>query len=334
MPTDPASFWRNRPTLVTGGTGLLGSWMVRQLLAAGAKVVCLVREPSPEALSSTLLSRTEVVRGDIRDLTAVQRAMHDFEIATVVHLAGQAIVSKATRDPVSAFEANIQGTWVLLEACRHSPSVRQVLLASSDGVYGEWKQLPCTEDGPLLGRNPYGVSKVCAELIAQSYATTYQLPVVIARCGNFFGGGDLNFNRIVPGTIRSLYNNEAPVIRSDGRYVRDYLYIEDGVAAYMRLAECLAERPELAGQVFNFSNGSPISVIDMVRLILRVAGSKLEPRILSEVSNEVREQYASNEKAQKILEWSPRFSLEEGLRRTIDWYHQLFAAEAARERTP
>ncbi|GIV69765.1 MAG: CDP-glucose 4,6-dehydratase [Caldilinea sp.] len=322
-----SNFWRDRPVFVTGATGLLGGWLVKRLLEAGADVVCLVRDwvPQSELVQARLMERVKVVRGDVREQALLERALGEYEIDTVFHLAAQTIVGVANRNPVATFETNIQGTWSLLEACRRSPQVRQIVAASSDKAYGDQEVLPYTEEAPLQGRHPYDVSKSCADLIAHAYAHTFGLPVVITRCGNFYGGGDLNWNRIVPGTIRSVLRGERPVIRSDGNYVRDYFYVEDGAAAYMLLAERLAENPALRGEAFNFSNELQITVLELVEKILRRMGSSLTPEIRNEASNEIRHQYLSAEKARRVLGWRPLFTLEEGLDRTIAWYREFFA---------
>jgi CDP-glucose 4,6-dehydratase len=249
-------FWLDRPVLVTGATGLLGGWLVRRLLAAGADVICLVRDwvPQSEFVRARLIDRVKVVNGDVRSQSLLERVLGEYEIDTVIHLAAQTIVGIANRNPVSTFKTNIGGTWALLEACRRSPTVKQIVVASSDKAYGEHKQLPYDEDAALMGRHPYDVSKSCADLIAQSYASTYKLPVAITRCGNFYGGGDLNWNRLMPGTIRSVLRGQRPVIRSDGKFVRDYFYAEDGAAANMLLAERIAADKELIGQAFNCSS--------------------------------------------------------------------------------
>lgn len=316
------NFWQDRSVFVTGGTGLVGSWLVRRLIAAGANVVCLVRDwvPQSELVRSQVIERVKVVRGDICDQALMERVLGEHEIDTVMHLAAQTIVGIANKNPISTFEANIQGTWVLLEACRRSPLVKQIIVASSDKAYGDQDILPYNENTPLQGQHPYDVSKSCADLIAHAYAKSYGLPVVITRCGNFYGGGDLNWNRIVPGTIRSIVRGQRPIIRSDGLFVRDYFYVEDGAAAYMMLAEQLAQRPELRGEAFNFSNEIQVTVLDLVNRILKVMGSDLQPDIRNEASNEIRHQYLSAEKARTMLDWSPLFTLDDALQTTVNWY--------------
>jgi CDP-glucose 4,6-dehydratase len=327
---DANDFWLDRPTLVTGATGLVGSWTVRRLLDRGADVVCLVRDrvPQSEFHRAGLAARVSSVYGDVRDQALLERVLGEYEVDTVLHLAAQTIVGVANRNPVSTFESNIAGTWALLEACRRSPTVDQVVLASSDKAYGDQEVQPYDETMPLQGRHPYDVSKSCGDLIAQAYAKTYDLPVAITRCGNFYGGGDLNWNRIVPGTIRSVLRGKRPVIRSDGSLVRDYFYVEDGAAAYTTLAEALAERPELAGQAFNFSNETEQTVLDVARRVLRLMESDLEPEILDEAPNEIRVQRLDATKARRDLGWAPRFDLDEGLVRTIAWYVEFFSVEA------
>ncbi len=324
------AFWLDRPTFVTGGTGLVGGWLVRRLVEAGADVVCLVRDwvPQSELARSGLLGRVKVVRGDVREQATLERALGEYEIDTVIHLAAQTIVGIANRNPVSTFEANVAGTWALLEACRRSPLVKQIVVASSDKAYGEHEHLPYDEEAPLVGRHPYDVSKSCADLIAQSYAHTYGLPVVVTRCGNFYGGGDLNWNRIVPGTVRSVLRGQRPVIRSDGQFVRDYFYVEDGAAANMTLAEHLARSPELRGEAFNFSNEIQVTVSELVERLLKLMGSDLEPDIRNEASNEIRHQFLSAAKARRVLGWGPLFTLDEGLRRTAEWYRNFLGTAA------
>ncbi len=314
------SFWSGRPTLVTGATGLLGGWLVRRLRAAGARVIALTRDAA--AGRASLPPDVVLVAGDVRDQAALARALAEHGARTVMHLAAQAIVGEARRDPVATFETNVQGTWAVLEACRRAGQVEQVLLASSDKAYGEAARLPYVEDAPLLGRQPYEASKACADLLGQSYAHTYGLPVAITRCGNYYGGGDLHWNRIVPGTVRAVLRGERPLIRTDGLFVRDYFHADDGAAAYLLLAETLARRPELRGEAFNFSYEMPLTSLDLVRRILTLMGSDLDPDVLGEPADEIRAQILSAEKARRVLGWTPLHSLDDSLRMTIDWYRE------------
>jgi CDP-glucose 4,6-dehydratase len=322
-------FWQDRPVLVTGATGLVGSWLVRRLIDAHASVVTLVRDwvPNSELVRACLIEKTQVVRGDIRDYALMERILGEYEIDTVIHLAAQTIVGIANRNPLSTFETNIQGTWTLLEACRRAPQVKQIVVASSDKAYGDQEILPYDESTPLQGTHPYDVSKSCADLITHTYAHTYGLPVVVTRCGNFYGGGDLNWNRIVPGTIRSIVRGQRPVIRSDGQYIRDYFYVEDGAAAYMLLAEQLAANREIIGEAFNFSNEIQITVLELTQRILALMESALEPDIRNEASNEIKHQYLSAQKARQLLNWHALFTFETGLQATIQWYKDYFASE-------
>ncbi|HXG70647.1 MAG TPA: GDP-mannose 4,6-dehydratase [Gemmatimonadaceae bacterium] len=323
-------FWRDRTTLVTGATGLVGGWLVRRLLEAGADVTCLVRDWVPEGqlVRDGLWNSVHVVRGDVTDQALLERVLGEYEIDTVMHLAAQTIVGIANRNPVSTFDTNVAGTWRLLEACRRSPLVRQVVMASSDKAYGDQRVLPYDESTPLQGEHPYDVSKSCADLIARTYAVTYGLPVVVTRCGNFYGGGDLNWNRIVPGTIRSVLRSERPVIRSDGSFVRDYFYVEDGAAAYMLLAERLAADRSIAGEAFNFSNEMPLTVTALVARILAVMQSDAEPDVRNEARHEIHDQWLSSAKARERLAWQPLYTFDEALARTIAWYRQYLQAAA------
>jgi CDP-glucose 4,6-dehydratase len=322
-------FWLDRPTYITGGTGLVGTWLVKRLLEAGADVICLVRDwvPQNELIRKGWIEHVKIVRGDICDRALQERVLGEYEIDTVMHLAAQTIVTIANRNPVSTFETNIAGTWNVLEACRRSPRVKQIVVASSDKAYGDQETLPYNENTPLHGQHPYDVSKSAADLISCTYAKTFDLPVAITRCGNFYGGGDLNWNRIIPGTIRCILRGQRPVIRSDGKYIRDYFYVEDGAAAYMLLAEALAQNPELKGQAFNFSNEIQMTVSQVVDRILRLMDSKLEADIRNEVTNEILYQYLSAAKARDILNWQPLFTLDDGLKKTIEWYKDFFEHE-------
>lgn len=322
-----ASFWKDRRVFVTGATGLTGGWLVKRLIENKADVVCLVRDwvPESEFVRTGLIESVKVVRGDICDQNLLERVLAEYEIDTVIHLAAQTIVTIADRSPISTFQSNIAGTWTLLEACRRSPVFGQIVIASSDKAYGDQEVLPYTENTPLIGRHPYDVSKSCADLIAQSYAKSYGMKVAITRCGNFYGGGDLNWNRLVPGTVRSVLKGERPIIRSDGKYIRDYFYIEDGVEAYLLLAERLALDAGLKGEAFNFSNEIQITVLDLVQRILHQMNSKLTPDVRNEAANEIKHQFLSAEKAKSRLGWSPKFSLDSGLERTIDWYRKFLS---------
>ena len=319
------SAWRGHNVLVTGASGLLGSAMVEELLERGAAVTCLVRDwvPASRLLSEGLSERANLVRGALEDYETVLRALNEYEVDTVFHLGAQTIVGTASRSPLSTFEANVKGTWVLLEACRQLPKlVRRVLVASSDKAYGSHEALPYTEGAPLVGRFPYDVSKSCTDLIAQSYFHSFGLPVVVTRCGNLYGPGDLNWNRLIPGTIRSALAGERPVVRSDGSFVRDYFFVRDAVDAYLLLAEQL-ERPELHGEAFNFGTEEPKSVLELVDMILKSMGrADLEPDVRGEASNEIPRQYLDCAKARRLLDWGPKRTLEAGLAETVEWYRR------------
>ena len=323
--------WQQRRVYVTGATGIVGSWLVRRLIQEQAYVVVLVRDADPqsELLRSGDLERVSVVNGSLEDYGAQERAINEHEIDTVFHLGAQPIVSTALRNPLPTFEANIRGTYHVLEACRvHRSLVKRVVVASSDKAYGDAEVLPYTEDMPLNGRHPYDVSKSCTDLLALTYAHTYRLPAVIARCGNIYGGGDLNWSRIVPGTIRSLVEGQAPVIRSDGRFIRDYIYVEDVVDAYLRLGE-VADQEQMCGAAFNFSPESKVPVIDIVREIQSVMGlPHIEPIIQNQAKSEIRDQYLDATRAREQLGWRPRFTLREGLERTVRWYENFLRRSA------
>ncbi|MFN9859450.1 MAG: NAD-dependent epimerase/dehydratase family protein, partial [Pseudanabaena sp.] len=259
------NFWQNRSVLVTGCTGFLGSWMTQELVDRGAKVVGLIRDWTPQSrlFQMGLEKRMVTVYGKVEDISVLERTINEYEVETVFHLAAQTIVGVANREPLSTFEANIKGTWNVLEACRRVGTVGRIIAASSDKAYGAQKNMPYDETTPLQGDHPYDVSKSCADLICQTYYKSYNLPVCVTRCGNFYGGGDLNFNRIIPDTIRSALSDRPVIIRSNGNYIRDYFYVKDGVLAYLHLAENM-DRPEILGEAFNFSNELQISVIDIV----------------------------------------------------------------------
>jgi CDP-glucose 4,6-dehydratase len=320
-------FWRERRVFVTGATGIVGSWLVRELLEQGATVAVLVRDADPqsELLRSGDIARCTVFNGPVEDLWTLERAISLHEAACVFHLAAQTIVGVAHRQPFTTFETNIRGTYNLLEACRMQGSlVRGVVVASSDKAYGEVDELPYVETMPLRGRHPYEVSKSCTDLIATSYSHTFGVPVVVARCGNIYGGGDLNWSRIVPGTVRALLRGDRPVLRSDGTFRRDYIYVKDVVRAYMLLGERAADR-SLHGEAFNFSDESPLTVLEIVRAIGRALSVDIDPEILDVAKGEIRDQYLDASKARRRLSWKPTYDLDTGLRETVDWYRALLA---------
>lgn len=315
---------------MTGATGLLGSWLVPELVRRGASVVALVRDGSPRSrlVHDGWLDRVATVRGSLTDEGLVRRSLAEYEIDTVFHLGAQTIVGVAKKDPVGTLEANVRGTWMLLEAARQV-GVKRVLVASSDKAYGDSDRLPYREDHPLQGRFPYDVSKSCTDLITTMYARTYGLGAVVARCGNLFGGGDLNFSRLIPGAIAATLKNEPFRIRSDGKFVRDFLYVEDAAEAYIALAERLAADPSLAGEAFNFGLELRPTMLELVDKVLQMMGrADLRPVIENQASAEIREQYLDASKARRMLGWTPRHGLDEGLRRTIDWYRKFLGGEA------
>ena len=328
-----ADAWRRRRVFVTGATGLLGSALVEELVGLGAEVTCLVRDwlPSSRLLQSGSASRANIVGGDLQDLELLVRALNEHEIDSVFHLGAQTIVGTAHRSPLSTFESNIRGTWNVLEACRlNARLVQRVVVASSDKAYGEHERLPYRESTPLQGRFPYDASKSCADLIALSYFHSYRTPVAVTRCGNLWGAGDLNFNRLIPGTIRSALLGESPIIRSDGSYRRDYFFVRDAVNAYLTLAEQMVEG-RFAGEAFNFGNEQPYTVLEVVDLVLRGMGrTDLTPTILNEASGEILNQYLDCTKARNMLGWAPRFSFETGLAETVPWYEALLSGSHAR----
>ena len=316
------SFWRGRNVFVTGATGLLGSALVEELIARGANTICLVRDWVPDSrfAAERMMDRTIVVRGELEDFQLLLRAINEHEVDSIFHLGAQAIVGTAHRSAMSTFEANVRGTWNLLEACVACPKkIERVIVASSDKAYGVHDKLPYTEDAPLQGRFPYDVSKSCADLIAFSYFHTHRVPVAVTRCGNLFGPGDLNFNRLIPGTIRSALLDQSPIIRSDGTFVRDYFFVRDAVDAYLTLAERV---PDMAGEAFNFGAETPLSVIQVVEEILRVMNKRLLPTILNEATHEIPAQYLDCTKARERLGWRPPRTLQEGLGETIEWYRR------------
>ena len=321
-------FWQGRRVLVTGAAGLVGSWLIMDLLGVKAQVVVLIHHPDPQSnlYRSGLHRNISIIQGNLEDYGTLEHAINKYEIDTVFHLAAQAIVGVANRSPLQTFEANIRGTYNLLEACRqHLTLVKRIVVASSDKAYGTHDVLPYTEDMSLQGRYPYEVSKTCADLICQTYYHTYDLPIAIARCGNIYGGGDLNWSRIIPETIRCCLSGSQLEIRSDGTFIRDYIYVKDVTTAYMCLAESL-EDPKVKGQAFNFSAWQPLSVLELVEQIQKLMGCEgLKPKILNSTMGEIHSQYLDSSKAREILRWQPRYTLNQGLEETIIWYKNYFS---------
>ena len=315
------NFWHSRNVFITGSTGILGSWLTNELINKGANIVALVRDDvhSSNIHSLNLLKKITRVNGNVEDFGLILRSVNEYEIDTIFHLGAQTIVGTANRSPLPTFETNIKGTWNILESARQLDTKR-VIIASSDKAYGSHEKLPYIEDAKLAGSHPYDVSKSCADLIAQAYYKTYGLPIAITRCGNIYGGGDLNFSRIIPGTIKFLIENQSPIIRSDGKFIRDYFYIKDAVKAYLLLAEKLYENG-VTGEAFNFGTESPIDVISVVGEIIRISRKNhIRPKILNEAQNEIRNQYLSCEKARRLLNWMPDYTLIDGLKETYEWY--------------
>ncbi|MGD9645532.1 MAG: GDP-mannose 4,6-dehydratase [Pirellulales bacterium] len=322
-----SSDWRGRRVFVTGATGLLGASLVELLLEQQADVICLVRDwvPQSRLLGTDLLARVILVPGELEDLRCLERALHEYQVDTVFHLGAQTIVGIAESSPLSTFESNVRGTWNLLEACRRVGTVQRIVVASSDKAYGDQDKLPYTEEMPLLARNPYDASKACAELVARGYVASQQLPLAITRCGNLFGPGDLNFDRLVPGTIRAALHGERPIVRSDGEYVRDYFFVRDAARAYLLLAAALPA-PRLHGEAFNFGYEQPVSVLEMVgRILNEMQRADLRPDVRNTATDEIRQQYLDCTKARRLLGWSPAFDLDTGLRETIAWYRKVLS---------
>jgi CDP-glucose 4,6-dehydratase len=319
------NFWKDKNVFVTGCSGLLGSWLVKSLIEHGAYVIGLIRDfvPKSNLFLSGVDKQTVLVQGSIEDYPLLERTLNEYEIDTVFHLAAQTIVTIANRGPLSTFKSNIEGTWNILEACREASCFSRLIVASSDKAYGGHDTLPYDEETPLRGRHPYDVSKSCADLLSQAYFETYRLPVCITRCGNLYGGGDLNFNRIVPGTIRAVLHNQRPIIRSDGSLIRDYFYVKDGVESYLSLTKGM-DNKKIHGEAFNFSTEEPNTVLSIVRKILDLMKSDLEPIIQNKYSGEILKQYLSAKKAKTVLNWQPHYTLDEGLTETIDWYDRFF----------
>jgi CDP-glucose 4,6-dehydratase len=323
------NFWNGKKVFITGATGVVGLNLTNQLLDYGADVVALVRDTVPKAhILGTWLdgsSGVTIVRGDLLDHDLLMRTLSEYETEYVFHLGAQTIVNVGNRSPVTTFRSNIEGTWKLLEAIRvlesYQGSVRAVCVASSDKAYGSSTRLPYTEDMPLHGEHPYDVSKSCADLLAQSYAKTYNLPITIARMGNIYGFGDLNFNRIVPGTIKSVLEHTSVRIRSDGTPIREYFFVLDAVSAYLTLAQKTVSQ-RIFGEAFNFSSGEKYTALGIVEKIIALMEEDIVPEIQNISRHEIQDQYLSIAKAKKILKWRPRYTTTDGLNMTIDWYKE------------
>ncbi len=309
--------------LVTGGTGVIGSWLLKRLVDMQINTNVLLWDDykNPELEKHNTLKKTTNIHGTLTDINLIKSILKDHDINLIYHLGAQAIVETAFKDPLTTFESNVRGTYTLLEACRsYGDQIKGIVVASSDKAYGTHKDLPYTENTSLNGIYPYEVSKSCTDLLARSYALTYDMPISIARCGNVYGGGDLNWNRIIPGTILELFNQRTPIIRSDGTHLRDYIYVEDIVDAYITLSSATISGIT-PGQAFNFGNNNPISVLDLVNTIsLHMEQTHLTPVIKNQAKGEIHSQYLNSSKARQILNWGPKYSLSEGLQQTIKWY--------------
>lgn len=317
------NFWTNRNVFVTGATGFVGAHITRMLVEQGARVVCLQRDAvRANALDFFDLRRqTTVIQGSLEDYALLERLLNEYEIEAVFHLGAQAIVGAANRSPLSTFETNIRGTYFLMEACRVTNSVQRIVVASSDKAYGTHENLPYTEDNALNGLFPYDASKVCTDVIARSYAHAYNVPVAVTRFANVYGPGDMNLSRVVPGTILSVLKNEAPIIRSDGTPIREFVYVDDVARGYLLLAEKIAEAK---GEAFNFGTGEQVQMLDLVQRIIRIAGKAMEPKVMlqTKIAGEIDAQYLSAAKVEARFGWKAEVSLDEGLRRTIEWYRE------------
>src|SRR3989338_2682473 len=317
--------WKNLPVLVTGADGFIGSWIAKELIEQGAEVYTIVRDIKKQSNLDVLNLRNKIniVHGDLANFDVCNSVLKEHKIVICFHIAAQAIVGIANDSPLSTFESNIKGTWNILEAARLSKFIKGVIVASSDKAYGVQKRLPYTEESPLLGLYPYDASKACADILSRSYFKTYGLAVAVTRNANTYGGGDLNFSRLVSQTEKTVFKNQKPIIRSDGTPERDYMYIKDAVNAYLKLASNI-NRKDVQGEAFNFGTSKPISVLELYNKIINLMGKKIKPKILGNAKNEIDKQYLSIEKAKRVLKWQPKYSIEQGLRETIAWYRQFF----------
>ena len=323
-------FWNGKKVFITGATGVVGINLVNQLVNYNAEVVALVRDWIPRnRFQGTWFddnSSVALVRGGLEDYDLLMRTLAEYESEYIFHLGAQTIVGIGNRSPRTTFQANIEGTWNLLESARvlnnYSEGIKAICVASSDKAYGSSNSLPYQEDMPLHGEHPYDVSKSCTDLIAQSYGKTYGIPVSIARMGNIYGPGDLNFNRIIPGTIKSIIQGKAPEIRSDGTPIREYFYVSDAVDAYLTMAEKTQEIKK-PGEAYNFSSGEKYSALELVNYIIHLMGSDTKPEIKNNSRDEIQDQYLSIRKAEQVLGWKPHYNLKEGIENTIAWYKKV-----------
>jgi len=320
-----SNYWKDKKVFITGFNGFIGSWLTHELCQKGADVTGLIRDHIPNSNIKRLKldEKINIVNGDITNFDTLRRSFSEYDIDTVFHLAAQPIVTVALKDPISTFKVNIEGTWNILEASRLM-GIDRLIIASSDKAYGTHKDLPYDETFALKGQFPYDVSKSCADLIAQTYYNTYKIPVCITRNANIYGGGDLNFNRIIPETIRNILLNQSPVIRSNGEFIREFFYVKDAVKSYLRVAENMHKK-EIMGKAFNFGTDEKIKIIDLVNKIIEISGkNSIKPIILDEVKKEITDQYLSSKLARSVLNWEPRYNLDEGLIETYNWYEEFF----------
>ena len=321
--------WKERNVLITGATGFLGTWLSKDLIEKGANVIALVRDEIPNMPLRTMgifekLHAAPI--GNITNYNSVMRIINEYEVETCFHLAAQTIVGTAKRNPTNTFRVNIEGSWNIFEAVRNSQTVKELIIASTDKVYGEPMEMPIKETHPLLAEYPYDASKVCVERLARTYFTTYGMPVTITRCCNIYGGGDLNFSRIIPGTVRSIIMNQNPILRSDGTPVRDLIFVKDAANAYVTLAENMHKKG-INGEAFNFGSNAPINMLDLTKEAIKASGkTELKPDVQGEKKPdaEIDEQYLDPTKANKVLGWKPEYDLNRGLKETISWYEDYF----------
>lgn len=327
-----SSFWKDKKVLITGHEGFLGSWLARVLLARGARVIGLDKiKDRPVSILNGIRHRMTCIKGNVANLRLVKDIIDSYKTEVIFHTAAEAIVLIANKRPLVTFKSNIEGTWNILESSRGKHFIEAIVVSSSDKAYGRYKKLPYKEDTPLRGAHPYDVSKSCADLLCYTYYNTFKIPVCVTRCGNIYGPGDFNYSRIIPDTIRCALQDKQFIIRSDGKFTRDYVYVEDIINGYITLAEKI-KKLKLYGEAFNFSNENPVMVINLVKKIYQIIGRKLNYRILNEARYEIEHQYLSSKKARETLKWEPDYGLDEGLDLTVDWYRNLLGKNPRRAR--